>query len=678
MPSCCGLCANMTLTCYPFHWGAKAAYPVTPTKRSRTPPGKVSNGSYTGFPEASAQRPTTRRTSNNGPKGGVLADPIPDADKAKDIKTPHISKDLESLQLIIRALKANEFLCNLNEVQMQAVAEAMSLQVLDSSGFVIEEGEIGRHLYVSAAGRFEVIKGGKSLGTFGPGTAFGEIAILYNTKRQASIKADEGASVWVLDRRIFKQIMMRTGLQKTEDNIKFLRTVPILEGLSERALAAISELVRVEFFAPNTVIVRQGDEGDTFYIISGGNVQCSKKTSSGVEEKLAVLGTGEYFGELALLHSIVRQATVTALHPGVECLVLERGPFIQFLGDLDDLKKSYGGPEPPRPSATAVPTIEHEDLKLSDLEEIATLGVGGFGRVELVVSRTNKNLVFALKKLKKSYVVEQQQEQHAYNEKNVMLRCKDCPFISRLYRTYRDSRYVYFLMEPCLGGDVFSLLQRRHLFDEKTARFMTACVVEALDYLHTRGFIYRDLKPENLLLDSKGYIKMVDFGFAKEVGPGGKTWTFAGTPEYVAPEIILNLGHNRAVDYWALGIFMHELLTGRPPFRGSDHLKTYNMILKGIGAVTFPKYMSKYAQNMIRHLCQHHAAERLGYQKAGIKDIKDHKWFHGFDWEALRKGTMRAPIIPVIKGPTDTSNFDKYPKTKDNAPDEFSGWDKDF
>lgn len=136
---------------------------------------------------------------------------------------------------------------------------------------------------------------------------------------------------------------------------------------------------------------------------------------------------------------------------------------------------------------------------------------------------------------------------------------------------------------------MWTILHQKRCFDERITRFMSACVVEAFEYLHTRNIFYRDLKPENLMLDSRGYIKLVDFGFAKYLKPNEKTWTFAGTPEYVAPEIITNKGHNRAVDYWALGIFIFELLVGKPPFRGRDHMKTYNFILRGIDVVQFPQ-----------------------------------------------------------------------------------------
>lgn len=131
-----------------------------------------------------------------------------------------------------------------------------------------------------------------------------------------------------------------------------------------------------------------------------------------------------------------------------------------------------------------------------------------------------------------------------------------------MYKTFRDDKYIYMLLEACLGGEVWTILRDKKFFDEYTTKFIIACVIEAFQYLHPKGIIYRDLKPENLLLDSRGYVKLVDFGFAKNVGVLKKTYSFCGTPAYIAPEIIRKKGHNKAVDYWALGILTHELLTG--------------------------------------------------------------------------------------------------------------------
>uniref|UniRef100_A0A023GHI9 Hipothetical protein n=1 Tax=Amblyomma triste TaxID=251400 RepID=A0A023GHI9_AMBTT len=246
---------------------------------------------------------------------------------------------------------------------------------------------------------------------------------------------------------------------------------------------------------------------------------------------------------------------------------------------------------------------EFANLKLSDLRVIATLGVGGFGRVELVQSMQDPMRSFALKVMKKAQIVETRQQQHIMSEK-MILEEANCDFIIKLYKTFKDRKYLYMLLEPCLGGELWTILRDRGNFDDNTTRFYTACVVEAFDYLHARNIIYRDLKPENMLLDISGYIKLVDFGFAKKLVNGRKTWTFCGTPEYVAPEVILNRGHDISADYWSLGVLMFELLTGAPPFTDPDFMKTYNIILKGIDAIDFPRCITRNATALIKKLCR--------------------------------------------------------------------------
>ena len=141
--------------------------------------------------------------------------------------------------------------------------------------------------------------------------------------------------------------------------------------------------------------------------------------------------------------------------------------------------------------------------------------------------------------MKKQHIVETHQQDHVFYERDIMMACRN-PFITRLYKTFKDRKYVYMLMEASLGGEVWTILRDKGMFDEATTRFVLASVVYALEYLHKKGIVYRDLKPENLLLGVDGYVKLVDFGFSKKLKSGEKTWTFCGTPEYVAPEIILN------------------------------------------------------------------------------------------------------------------------------------------
>ena len=406
-------------------------------------------------------------------------------------------------------------------------------------------------------------------------------------------------------------------------------------------------------------------------------------------QEIRQLSQGEYFGEKALLGEDVRTASVVASAGGVLCLVIERDTFMSFIGDLSYLKnKDYGDKlrkaanlsransltNKPIPDTL---TPEFLNVKITDYKVIATLGVGGFGRVELVQDKRNKDRTFALKSLSKHYVVETKQQEHVFNEKKILMSL-DSPFIIKLYKSFKDDRYVYMLLEVCLGGELWTILRDRDYFDEPACRFYIACVVEAFEYIHKRGIIYRDLKPENLLMDSNGYIKIVDFGFAKKIPAGTKTWTFCGTPEYVPPEIILNKGHDSSADYWSLGILIYELMAGNPPFTSSDPMSTYNIILRGIEVLDFSNLITKNAQNLIKRLCKDNPMERLGNQKDGVMDIRKHKWYQGFHWAGLRNRTLQAPIVPKIRHHTDNSNFDYFSPLKEKPPKEFSGWDQDF
>lgn len=468
----------------------------------------------------------------------------------------------------------NDFLKNIDASQVRELVDSMYSKCIGAGEFVIREGEVGAHLYVSASGEFAVMQNGKVLDKMGPGKAFGELAILYNCTRTASIRVLSEARVWVLDRRVFQQIMMRTGLQRIENSVNFLKSVPLLRNLSDELLAKIADVLELEFYAAGTYIIRQGTAGDSFFLISQGNVRVTQKlTPASLEEtELRTLSRGDYFGEQALINEDKRTANIIALPPGVECLSLDRDSFKRLIGDLCELKeKDYGDEDRMLAMKQAAQSEdifggqaqqEFPDLKLTDLEVISTLGIGGFGRVELVKAyHQGREDTFALKCLKKRHIVDTKQEDHIYSERTIMLSSKS-PFICRLYRTFRDEKYVYMLLEACMGGEIWTMLRDRGSFEDNAAQFIIGCVLQAFEYLHARGIIYRDLKPENLMLDERGYVKLVDFGFAKYIGNSSKTWTFCGTPEYVAPEIILNKGHDRAVDYWALGILIHELLNG--------------------------------------------------------------------------------------------------------------------
>ncbi|XP_046454318.1 cGMP-dependent protein kinase, isozyme 2 forms cD4/T1/T3A/T3B-like isoform X4 [Daphnia pulex] len=609
---------------------------------------------------------------------GISAEPQ-DLKSLQDIshqKFNEYPKDERSRELIKTAIMKNDFMKNLELAQIREIVDCMYPVNYQRGSLIIKEGDVGSIMYVMEEGKVEVSRKGNCLSTMTPGKVMGELAILYNCKRTATIKAAIDCKLWAIERQVFQTIMMRTGLIRQAEYTVFLKSVPTFMNLQEETLIKIADVLDECFYNQGDYIIRQGARGDTFFIISKGRVKVTiKDPGSAQEEYIRSLERGDFFGEKALQGEDIRTANIIADDPeGVSCLVIDRESFNQLISGLAEIRTKYV--DDGNASRKIHDAFAH--VQLSDIRVIATLGVGGFGRVELVQIANDASRSYGLKQMKKSQIVETRQQQHIMSEKEIMEEA-NCDFIVKLYKTFKDRKYLYMLMEACLGGELWTILRDRGNFDDYTTRFYTACVVEAFEYLHSRGIIYRDLKPENLLLDTHGYVKLVDFGFAKKLQAGRKTWTFCGTPEYVAPEVILNKGHDISADYWSLGVLMFELLTGTPPFTGLDPMKTYNIILKGIDAVDFPRNITRNATALIKKLCRDNPTERLGYQKGEIRDIQKHKWFDGFNWEGLRNRTLTPPIIPQIKSAMDSSNFDEYPPDMDGLPpDDVSGWDVDF
>lgn len=587
-------------------------------------------------------------------------------------------KSQQTKQLIKQAIHNNDFFKNYSEEQIEGITLYMAPVVHQRDTNIIEEGTDGSVLFVMEQGKVQVSKGGKLLYYIQRPVVFGELAILYNCKRTATIRAITDCKLWAIERSDFQYVMQRDGLLRQRNHIEFLKTCPTIRDLAMEIISKISNALEETSYKRGDYIIRQGERGHTFYIISEGQVKITENcfdesTQQSIEKTVNFQKRGEHFGEKALLGDEYRTANVIADSDNVKCLVIDRDTFQQFLSKVVEIK------QPHQQYVETDIDERYANIQLNDIKILKTLGMGGFGRVDLVTIRDDKTKSYALKIMKKCQIVETKQEQHIKNERRIML-ASDSPFIVKLYRTFKDQKYIYMLMESCLGGELWTVLRDRRNFDEGTTRFYTACVIEAFSYLHSRNIIYRDLKPENMLLDEIGYVKLTDFGFAKRlIPPCDKTWTFCGTPDYVSPEIILNRGHDYSCDYWSLGVLMFELLTGAPPFTADEPMKTYNIILRGINTVEFPKSISLRAQDLIKKLCQDDLTMRLGYQRGGIEDIVKHKWFDGFNWIGLRSRALPAPYVPRINSPTDTSNFDEYsPDTSDVPIDTSGDWDQEF
>uniref|UniRef100_A0A8B9K8B5 cGMP-dependent protein kinase n=1 Tax=Astyanax mexicanus TaxID=7994 RepID=A0A8B9K8B5_ASTMX len=572
-----------------------------------------------------------RETLNKrkGAKAGVSAEPSSRTYDSSSMpkfyfESARVWKEPSVKKLLTDALNKNRYLRRLEGQQIKDMVECMYERTYQQGEFVIKQGEPGNHLFVLADGNIDVYQNNKLLTSIAVWTTFGELAILYNCTRTASVKAASGVRTWVLDREVFHNIMRMTAEARHEQHRSFLRSVSLLASLPEDKLTKIVDCLEVEYYDKGDYVIREGEEGNTFYIIARGKVKVTQSTKDHEEPQVInTLQKGDYFGEKALI------------------------------------RRSGSNTPPSSP-------LSLDRIQLREKNFTSTLSF-----------MKNENVTFALKCIKKRHIVDNRQEEHIHSERRILSETNS-PFIVKMYRTFKDSKYVYMLLEACLGGEIWSMLRDRGSFEENTAKFCVGCVTEAFEYLHNKAIIYRDLKPENLMLDSDGYVKLVDFGFAKKMKCGQKTWTFCGTPEYVAPEIILNKGHGLSVDFWALGILIFELLTGSPPFTGSDQMMTYTFILKGMEKMDFPKKISKRPGDLIRKLCKQNPSERLGNMKNGIMDIKKHRWFTGFSWSGLKARTLNSPLKREVKGPTDHSYFDNYPPEDEIPPDEISGWDMDF
>lgn len=618
------------------------------------------------------QLPTTK-TITSGPRKvraqGISAEPkaLKDLEDIRPETFKTYPKSTKTKELLIAAIQGNEFMKNLSPQNIQEIVEHMYPTEYKRGSTIIKEGDVGSIVYVMEEGQVEVTKEAVKLSVMNPGKVFGELAVLYNCTRTATVRALDLCKLWALDRSAFQGILMRTELLKQKEKMELIRRVPKYQNENERFLQNVVDSLEEVHYSKERVIINQHSIISSLYIILRGVVLMKE---DGKAPKL--LHSGDYFGCLDSQNQITSSSTMVAQSDsGADVLILENETLSQLMNELNLLSTPH--------KDSRYQDLEPTDIRdVVDLRRIATIGIGGFGRVDLVQPLLDSSRSYALKKMRKNHIVETRQQEHIFNERNIMLEAR-CDFIVRLFKTFRDDKYLYMLLEPCLGGELWTLLRDKVSFDESSTRFYVSCVIEAFTYLHQRGIIYRDLKPENLLLDEKGYIKLVDFGFAKKIGVGRRTWTFCGTPEYVAPEIILNRGHDSSSDLWSLGILIYELLTGNPPFTGSEPMKTYNLILKGIESVDFSHSIPKHAQSLIKKLCRDNPSDRIGHGSTNLKEVRKHKWLNNFNWDALKARKLNAPFILPVKDRADVSNFDSFPAEESNEPpDDLSGWDKDF
>ncbi|XP_036204156.1 serine/threonine-protein kinase N2 isoform X4 [Myotis myotis] len=296
-------------------------------------------------------------------------------------------------------------------------------------------------------------------------------------------------------------------------------------------------------------------------------------------------------------------------------------------------------------------------FNLQDFRCCAVLGRGHFGKV-LLAEYKHTNEMFAIKALKKGDIVARDEVDSLMCEKRIFETVNSVrhPFLVNLFACFQTKEHVCFVMEYAAGGDLMMHIHT-DVFSEPRAVFYAACVVLGLQYLHEHKIVYRDLKLDNLLLDTEGFVKIADFGLCKEgMGYGDRTSTFCGTPEFLAPEVLTETSYTRAVDWWGLGVLIYEMLVGESPFPGDDEEEVFDSIVND--EVRYPRFLSTEAISIMRRLLRRNPERRLGAGEKDAEDVKKHPFFRLIDWSALMDKKVRPPFVPTIRGREDVSNFD--------------------
>ena len=416
-----------------------------------------------------------------------------------------------------------------------------------------------------------------------------------------------------------------------------LSKIVLFKSFSQLKLDKLINLIHIEQYKNGEKIIQEGQKSEKFYIVKNGQVEVFQKTIY-----LRTLNSMEYFGERGLLANEVRSATVIAKND-VDLYCLDKESFNLNLSVLmsNYLHKSL--------------SLHDETVTLDDLLFLKKIGKGSYGVVSLVMNERTQ-FPYAIKAISKNHINAEKLHNNIQLEKNVLLKI-DHPFIVKLVKCLKDKTNIYFLMEYIKGKVLFDVIRDIGLLNKEQTNFYIASMIIAIHYLHERKIIYRDIKPENIIIKENGYLKLIDFGTAKEIED--RTKTIIGTPHYMAPEIIMGGGYSFQVDYWSISICMYEFMCGEVPFadKEEDPMEIYFEIINN--HLTFPTKYVKIDKDF-KHLMKKMLDKNPSYRLANYYSIKNNIWFKDFKWDELTNLNLKAPYLPII--PFDSFDFDVHCK----------------
>mmetsp|Transcript_46014 Transcript_46014/g.80897 ORF Transcript_46014/g.80897 Transcript_46014/m.80897 type:complete len:987 (-) Transcript_46014:166-3126(-) len=517
---------------------------------------------------------------------------------------------------------------------------------------------------------------------------FGDRTLLEDIARSATVTVvSDSAQCLMLEREDFHMMLgsvrnlfdehRGTQADMTSRFVRVLDKLEVLNSLTESEKKAVAEALRSADFSKGDVVFKRGDKAEEFYILVDGTLEAFDGANSyaikatHAEEKVC------HFGEKAILENAFRRITVTVKSEKAKALTLDCTSFRLLLSKLRDVFLRFHAVN--RVLNRRV-EIHKQDLSVEHI--ITRIPTGLIESCRHNVT----NEAFAMKSMNKALIVKSDLCASVFRERDVWLKL-DSPFVVKLHTLFNEPQYLHFLCELVPGGGLSDLYNWVGLYGlVGHARFYTAGVIIALKHLHGRRIIHRDIRPENVLLTEFGYPKLVDFSLSKAVI--GKTFTTCGTSEYMAPEVLVGTGHTRAVDWWAVGVMVFELLAGHSPFASDCPMDVYSNIMRGFQRVSLPQSCRGTAGDFIHSLLKREPVDRLAMRPGGPDKLCEHAWFNRFSWQSMSSLSLEAPYKPERrKSMREPPISPKLVTRRGSTPqsceelfyqDDGSGWDEDF
>lgn len=570
---------------------------------------------------------------------------------------------------------------DLADSDLNRLAENMIPRTFKQGDIIFKKGSEGNQFYVIQEGSVDVTgisAGGKAYEdlVLGKGEYFGERALIMKEPRAATCAAATDLIALCVDSDTFKFALGNLGelaMRKTDK--RKLMGIEIFKKmhLVESDAGALAACIKDESLGANKIIFEEGKKTPaTLYLVRKGRVELTKRDDPSFKK---MIGPGGYFGEEMLEldvggkgHGDLYVADFTAGAKGDRTVV---GKLL-----LDDCRTILDTTRMGMPPVLEKKTsVVNTKIDISAVKYHTILGAGTFGQVWLVSRKKSDGdrQAYALKIQSKYELVKHSQAKGVVQEKDIMTELKH-PFIIRLVNTSQDKHLLYMLLEMVQGGELFSIMHTSTSdgLPIEDSIFYSAGILEGLGHMHRRNILYRDLKPENVLVGGDGYPVIVDLGFAKVVAD--KTYTLCGTPLYLAPEVILNRGHDKGADHWSLGVMIFEMLGGDTPFYkdGMDQIALFRSIVKGdfkfpTSARKRANYFTDDAKDLISKLLTKSPSRRIGSLAGGEKDIYNAPFFKSIHFEKLKAKQIAAPWKPKIKDPLDSSNFENWNHLEDKT-----------